>query len=188
MMISLGKGHAEAALSLWNNMLEPVGAKQWFWHIGEVLKCPTDEYPFIFTNKNSAKALEEYKRAAASSTTDPATSVISSSAQSAVSTTEKHKHRKHHKSDSDESKNMNYAVYAGFFFLIMILLIVAITRRQQIRVLVHGAGRRHLNGFDNPQYPDDGDDFEIWSKSNTKSGFPINSGVPKTHGTRISFE
>jgi len=46
-----GKGHSQAALSLWNNMLEPVGAKQWAWHMGESLKCPSAEFPYIFTKK-----------------------------------------------------------------------------------------------------------------------------------------
>ncbi|CAF4476104.1 unnamed protein product, partial [Didymodactylos carnosus] len=36
-----GKGHSAAALSIWNNMLEPVGEKQTFWHVDEELACPT---------------------------------------------------------------------------------------------------------------------------------------------------
>jgi len=41
--------------------------------------------------------------------------------------------------------------------------------------------------FTNPQYPDD-DDAEVWNRNHPKSGLSINSDVPKTHGTRISFE
>ncbi|CAF1270675.1 unnamed protein product, partial [Didymodactylos carnosus] len=48
-----GKGHSITALSLWNNMLEPVEQKQTFWHKGEALECPTEEHPYFFTSKNS---------------------------------------------------------------------------------------------------------------------------------------
>jgi len=169
-----GKGHQTAALSLWNNMIEPVGAKQTFWHVGEELKCPTDEHPYIFTHKNSAEALEEYKqRATMTPTTNPTSSGAHSSVPPSVSSTEKHKHRKHHKSDSDVFNKIHVAIYAAFFLLMMILLIVCITRRQQIRLFVHGLGRRHINGFTNPQYPDD-DDAEAWNRSHPKSGLPIN--------------
>jgi len=51
-----GKGHAVASLSLWNNMLEPCGQKKRSWHKGEPLKCPTEQYPYIFTCKNSPPA------------------------------------------------------------------------------------------------------------------------------------
>ena len=36
-------------------MLEPVGNKQKTWSINQPLKCPTEEYPYIFTSKNSIK-------------------------------------------------------------------------------------------------------------------------------------
>ncbi len=184
----LGKGHSQAALSLWNNMLEPVGAKQWAWHIGETLKCPTDQYPYIFTNKNSAKAFEEYQNSTATIVTTNRLTSVSSEPMS--STTQQHKRRKHHhKSDSDSSfSKMQLAVMAGFFFLILILLIMGITKRQQIRVYIHKKGRRHLNGFENPQYPDESDEVEIWNRSNTKSNVSVNNDIPKSHGTRISFE
>ncbi|CAF3210653.1 unnamed protein product [Rotaria socialis] len=176
-----GKGHAQAALSLWNNMFEPVGGKQWFWHINEELKCPTKEYPFIFTKKNSAKALEEYQRAT------HAPSMSTSTSKPAKHTT---KHHKHHKSHSDSSfSKMQLVVLASLFLLILILFALVITKRQQIRGFAHGAGRRHLNGFTNPQYPDDNDndEVEIWSRSNVKSGFTNKNDIPKTHGSRISF-
>jgi phospholipase B1 len=54
-----GKGHAQAALSLWNNMLEPVGQKQWEWHYGEPLECPTQDRPFFATRKNSPQSFEK---------------------------------------------------------------------------------------------------------------------------------
>uniref|UniRef100_A0A8C4WIL6 Phospholipase B1, membrane-associated n=1 Tax=Gopherus evgoodei TaxID=1825980 RepID=A0A8C4WIL6_9SAUR len=50
------RGHAEMAIALWNNMLEPVGQKQSynnFTHGRSKLKCPTPEYPFLFTSRNS---------------------------------------------------------------------------------------------------------------------------------------
>ncbi|CAF0944401.1 unnamed protein product [Adineta ricciae] len=181
-----GKGHSQAALSLWNNMLEPVGGKQWFWHMGETMKCPTEQYPYIFTNKNSAKALEEYQR---STTTEEVSPKISSTSKPSASSTEQHQHHKHHKSDSGSLLSRSqFAVFVGCFFLLMLLLILAITKRQQIRVFIHKNGRHHLNGFENPEYPDENDDVEVWNRSNVKSGFSLNNGIPKTHGARISFE
>jgi len=53
-----GKGHSRAALSLWNNMFEPVGDKRWEWHEGENITCPSKEHPYIFTSKNSPKRFE----------------------------------------------------------------------------------------------------------------------------------
>ncbi|XP_064623926.1 phospholipase B1, membrane-associated-like [Lineus longissimus] len=47
------KGHAGAAEALWNNMVEPVGMKRTEWRIGEPLECPTEEYPYFATAKNS---------------------------------------------------------------------------------------------------------------------------------------
>ncbi len=181
----LGKGHSQAALSLWNNMLEPVGGKQFAWHMGEGIKCPTEQYPYIFTSNNSAAALEEYKRSTMALITDRISSVPSSSNAPDVSSTAKHKHHK----DSDSFNKMHFTVYAGFFFLFLMLLIVSINRRQQIRVFINGTGKRHINGFNNPQYPDDDDDnVEIWNRPNKKSGLSVNSDLPKTHGTRITFE
>ncbi|CAF0982921.1 unnamed protein product [Adineta steineri] len=173
-----GKGHSQAALSLWNNMLEPVGGKQWAWHMGESMKCPTEQYPYIFTSKNSAKALEEYKHSTTTTEVTPADS-----------TSARHKHRKHHKSDSYSFSRMQLAAFAGSFLILIIILILAITKRQQIRVIVRRTGRRPLNGFENPQDPDDTDDVAIWNRPNTKSNdYSINNNMPKTHGTRISFE
>jgi hypothetical protein len=177
----LGKGHSQAALSLWNNMLEPVGGKQWAWHMGETLKCPTEEYPYIFTKNNSAKALAEYKN------TSPSTAAATQRTTMADSSSTRH-HKKHKHDKSDSMDKIKYAAYAGFFFLILVLLIVSIKKRQQIRVFVHGAGRRHIDGFNNPQYPDDSD-VEIWNRLNSKSTGSLNNDkIPKTHGTRISFE
>lgn len=51
----LGKGHSQAAISLWNNLFEPVGNKRETWNTDEPVKCPTEDYPYIFTSKNSVK-------------------------------------------------------------------------------------------------------------------------------------
>jgi phospholipase B1 len=53
-----GLGHSRSALSLWNNMLEPVGQKQWAWHQGEQIECPTEDRPFFATRKNSPQPFE----------------------------------------------------------------------------------------------------------------------------------
>jgi len=50
------RGHAEMALALWNNMLEPVGKKQTFNNFTydrSKIHCPSEAQPFIFTKVNS---------------------------------------------------------------------------------------------------------------------------------------
>ncbi|KAK2826410.1 hypothetical protein Q5P01_020624 [Channa striata] len=64
------RGHADMALALWNNMLEPVGKKQTynnFTNARDNIKCPTQEHPYIFTKMNSLPSL--------TTTTPPETSV-----------------------------------------------------------------------------------------------------------------
>ncbi|XP_061668317.1 phospholipase B1, membrane-associated-like [Syngnathoides biaculeatus] len=51
------RAHAEMAIALWNNMLEPVGRKQAhnnFTYDRSKIRCPTESSPFIFTKVNSA--------------------------------------------------------------------------------------------------------------------------------------
>ncbi|XP_071353860.1 phospholipase B1, membrane-associated isoform X2 [Trachinotus anak] len=51
------RGHADMAIALWNNMLEPVGEKQAynnFTNARNNIKCPTEEHPYIFTKVNSS--------------------------------------------------------------------------------------------------------------------------------------
>ncbi|KAM9067315.1 phospholipase B1, membrane-associated [Sarcophilus harrisii] len=56
------RGHAEMAISLWNNMLEPVGRKQTynnFTYSRTKLKCPTSDNPYFYTLKNSGLLPQE---------------------------------------------------------------------------------------------------------------------------------
>nr|XP_054604128.1 phospholipase B1, membrane-associated [Nothobranchius furzeri] len=53
------RAHAEMAVSLWNNMLEPVGRKQAynnFTYDRSKVRCPSEANPFIFTKTNSLPA------------------------------------------------------------------------------------------------------------------------------------
>uniref|UniRef100_A0A3Q2PXQ1 Uncharacterized protein n=1 Tax=Fundulus heteroclitus TaxID=8078 RepID=A0A3Q2PXQ1_FUNHE len=53
------RAHAEMAIALWNNMLEPVGRKQAynnFTHDRSKIRCPSEASPFIFTKINSLPA------------------------------------------------------------------------------------------------------------------------------------
>ncbi|XP_004540396.2 phospholipase B1, membrane-associated isoform X1 [Maylandia zebra] len=50
------RGHADMAVAVWNNMMEPVGEKQTynaFSNGRDRIKCPTEEHPYIFTKINS---------------------------------------------------------------------------------------------------------------------------------------
>ncbi|XP_064780997.1 phospholipase B1, membrane-associated-like [Oncorhynchus masou masou] len=50
------RAHAEMAIALWNNMLEPVGMKQGynnFTYDRTKINCPSEDQPFIFTKVNS---------------------------------------------------------------------------------------------------------------------------------------
>ncbi|KAF7667277.1 hypothetical protein LDENG_00069390, partial [Lucifuga dentata] len=53
------RAHAEMAIALWNNMLEPVGRKQPynnFTHDRSKIHCPSEAHPFIFTKLNSLQS------------------------------------------------------------------------------------------------------------------------------------
>lgn len=48
------------AKNIWNNLLEPVGAKS-NWNRFASLKCPSDSNPFLATDKNSDSTEEHNK-------------------------------------------------------------------------------------------------------------------------------
>ena len=173
-------------------MLEPVGGKQVAWHINETLKCPTAQYPYIFTKKNSAKALEEYQRSTRVPAPTEADVLLSSSSSTSEPepTTTRHRHHKRPKGEKSGSSftSKQFAVIVAMFFMMMGLLVLTITKRQQISVFVRGAGQRHLRGFTNPDYADDNDDFEVWNRADIKSNSADSAAFPKTHGARMTFE
>ncbi|CAF1144038.1 unnamed protein product [Rotaria sp. Silwood1] len=184
-----GKGHSVAALSLWNNMLEPVGGKKWSWHIGESLKCPTKEYPYIFTSKNSAKALNELKHTTMSQTTNRVSTISSDTTTSDINSTSHHHHHKHKNSKSIlYSNKMKFIIITGLLFIIIMILTISIVRRRKVRVFIPGNERHGFNGVDNSQYHDDNDEVEIWSRTNTKSNYFEKNKTTKSHGTRVFLE
>ncbi|XP_073668409.1 phospholipase B1, membrane-associated-like isoform X1 [Paramisgurnus dabryanus] len=72
------RGHAEMAIGLWNNMLEPVGSKQTynnFTHDRSKIHCPTKEHPFIFTRVNSVSGDSGVSTTAVPTTVAPGTTV-----------------------------------------------------------------------------------------------------------------
>ncbi|KAG7239707.1 hypothetical protein INR49_028643 [Caranx melampygus] len=68
--------HAEMAIALWNNMLEPVGRKQAynnFTYDRSKIHCPSEASPFIFTKVNSLPASPGTTPPTTISTTDTTT-------------------------------------------------------------------------------------------------------------------
>jgi len=55
------KAHDASAVALWNNMFQPVGKKHTAWSPGELVLCPTDKYPYLFTAKNSESVREQWR-------------------------------------------------------------------------------------------------------------------------------
>ena len=135
-------------------MLEPVGGKQELWNTNQSLICPTKEYPYIFTSKNSAKALDELKvklttmtqttniptttSNSITSTTNPIFATSTTSEETTNTTTVQHhrKHRKDKKDNSDSSfSKMKLMVITGFIFILILILILGIVKRRKARIL-----------------------------------------------------
>jgi hypothetical protein len=49
------------ARAIWNNLLEPVGAKSSTFSPSSPFLCPTDDQPYLATAKNSARRMENMK-------------------------------------------------------------------------------------------------------------------------------
>ncbi|CAJ1078258.1 phospholipase B1%2C membrane-associated-like [Xyrichtys novacula] len=76
------RAHAEMAIALWNNMLEPVGRKQAynnFTYDRSKIHCPTEVNPFIFTKVNSLPGLPVTTTTASSMTTTTTASSMTTS-------------------------------------------------------------------------------------------------------------
>ncbi|KAM6973043.1 phospholipase B1, membrane-associated [Aplochiton taeniatus] len=68
------RGHADMAVAMWNNMLEPVGEKQTynnFTNDRNSIKCPTADHPYIFTRVNSVPSVPM-----TTTTTNPTTTTL----------------------------------------------------------------------------------------------------------------
>ncbi|XP_077444053.1 phospholipase B1, membrane-associated-like [Stigmatopora argus] len=79
------RAHAEMAIGLWNNMLEPVGRKQAynnFTYDRSKIHCPTQDSPFIFTKVNSAPSPPETSTTSPTSSTQTTTTWQSSTTPS----------------------------------------------------------------------------------------------------------
>ncbi|XP_070578249.1 phospholipase B1, membrane-associated-like [Ptychodera flava] len=46
-------GHQMCAMSLWNNMIEPVGDKRRGWNPDDIIECPPEGFEYLYTNLNS---------------------------------------------------------------------------------------------------------------------------------------
>nr|XP_057947324.1 phospholipase B1, membrane-associated [Doryrhamphus excisus] len=72
------RGHADMAVAMWNNMLEPVGKKQTYNHFTNGrnrIKCPTEEHPYIFTKVNSLPSVDPTTPTTTSITTPTTTTI-----------------------------------------------------------------------------------------------------------------
>ncbi|XP_022094731.1 phospholipase B1, membrane-associated-like [Acanthaster planci] len=47
------KAHGAQAIATWNNMIKPVGSKDRSWTPGENVRCPSEDFPYFYTNMNS---------------------------------------------------------------------------------------------------------------------------------------
>jgi hypothetical protein len=231
----LDKGHSQAALSLWNNMFEPVGAKRKSWHMNESLKCPTKEYPYIFTSKNSANTSDERNRTNIDQITSQEPIINNNNSTFGVNTTNNYTSTTSNnafgvnvtgdysstvngsdtftsdvttntnrastesisignvdtttrdtKPDSDSSfSKMKFIAIIGFLFIISLILIIGIIRQRNERRFIRetrGNNYRHFND------ELDDDEEEIYNQTKQKPNFFDNQEIPKTHGTRMSFE
>lgn len=186
-----GKGHSFAALSLWNNMLEPVGGKQKYWYYEEQLKCPSERYPYIFTNKNSAKALAEgfnmntgttSRGTTAGGSTPRGTTPRATTSKSKSSKRPHHHDDDHHKHDKSDStlSTAGFVAFIGLFVLLLLVVVVSIVKRQKIRLVVEN--------LRNSRYNDIADDVEIYSRPTGKNSSKSSSQLPPSYGSRINFE
>jgi hypothetical protein len=187
----LGKGHAQAALALWNNMFEPIGRKRWSWDTADQsIVCPTDEHPYIFTWKNSPHALESL----------PSTSSTDNYVDMSIyrdNVTDRHDHTLDRSMSSDSNVWLKKTNLPMIVILLLIMITVAIfivTRRKRIHQWI--ASQHHHHHQQQPQQferfhqpaDDDDDDDEVWNHSNVKSDCFNHRPTTDTFGQRFSLE
>lgn len=199
------------ARSLWNNMLEPVGGKRATWSMNKTPTCPTSKYPYLFTSRNSDKALAELKR---SSSARPLLNVTTSTFRSNVTsiwnitanstaaidsdsfinddltTTMMMENSFNTTTDRPRKKSSSWsrikllALLSVLFFLLL-LLFLNFRKRRHLRL--------HLPQMDNPNFDrldeeSDNSDMEVYAQPSRDGKFHDDKQMTETHGTRMSFE
>ena len=182
-------------------MLEPVGRKNHSWSLGEPLKCPTEEHPFIFTSKNSPQTIVTPENTIITRTTERTSTVTMSTTTVDPVTNSTIRHHKKHKQDKpkfdlsskksklDSSSNRStFLILAGLISIAILLIVVSVVKRQSIRLIITGGRQGRFKRFDNSRDLDELDEVEVWSHPQTKPSRSERHQTTETHGARLTFE
>lgn len=214
----LGKAHSQAALALWNNMLEPVGAKQESWQFNQTLKCPTKENPFLFTSKNSPKKFNNitvnqttiqtstislavnnsslYINQTSTSIIRTETStmtmskIINPQPELIINSSPKIKSIdiSTEKPNSDTSLSKSKFLVITGFLFIIGMLLIVGLVRRRKQRSLQLRSKPGRNNFEYTNEDVYEDEVEIYSQPKKKTNFFEDNELPKTHGTRLDFE